>query len=148
VTTSTVIFDLDGVLVDSEPLWREGFRAAVELVATSVGDDVPQLSDDELRQYEGGRVPDTVATLAAALFGDDIAPETLDAAVEVAITTASELFAEHPTPIAASVVVTVTKRSAPWQYCHLPVPASKNWSESKNRTQQKRKRVKNQQQNL
>ena len=103
MTRSTVIFDLDGVLVDSEPLWREGFRAAVALIATSVGAEVPHLSDDELRQYEGGRVPDTVATLAAALFGDAIAPETLDAAVEVAITTASELFAEHPTPIAASV---------------------------------------------
>ena len=68
VTTSTVIFDLDGVLVDSEPLWREGFRAAVDVIASSLGTTAPSLSDDDLREYEGGRVPDTVATLAAAVF--------------------------------------------------------------------------------
>jgi mannitol-1-/sugar-/sorbitol-6-/2-deoxyglucose-6-phosphatase len=103
VTTSVVIFDLDGVLVDSEPLWREGFRAALDVVAASLGTTAPRLSDDDLRQYEGGRVPDTVATLAAAVFGSEITPETLGAAVDRAIETASRLFAEHPRPIVSSV---------------------------------------------
>ena len=103
MTGSAVIFDLDGVLVDSEPLWREGFRAAVDLIARSLGRTAPSLSDDELRHYEGGRVPDTVATLAAELFGDEVSSDTLRAAVDVAVATASRLFAEDPTPIAASV---------------------------------------------
>jgi len=104
VTTSAVVFDLDGVLVDSEPLWREGFRAALDVIATSLGTTAPSLSDDDLVEYEGGRVPDTVATLASALFEDEVAPETLSAAVDAAIETASRLFAEHPRPIAPSVV--------------------------------------------
>ena len=104
MTTAAVIFDLDGVLVDSEPLWREGFRAALDVIATSLGTTAPALSDDDLRQYEGGRVPDTVATLASAVFDGEVAPETLSAAVAVAIETASRLFAEDPRPITASVV--------------------------------------------
>jgi mannitol-1-/sugar-/sorbitol-6-/2-deoxyglucose-6-phosphatase len=104
VTRPVVIFDLDGVLVDSEPLWREGFRAALAVIAASLGTTAPELSDDDLRKYEGGRVPDTVATLAAAVLAGEVAPETLKAAVDRAIETASRLFAEHPRPITASVV--------------------------------------------
>ena len=104
MTATVVIFDLDGVLVDSEPLWREGFRAALDVIATSLGTTAPSLSDDDLVGYEGGRVPDTVATLAAGVFDAEVAPETLSAAVDTAIETASRLFAEHPRPITASVV--------------------------------------------
>ena len=77
MTTGVVIFDLDGVLVDSEPLWREGFRAALDLIATSLGTTAPSLSDDDLEEYEGGRVPDTVATLASAVFDGEVEPETV-----------------------------------------------------------------------
>jgi mannitol-1-/sugar-/sorbitol-6-/2-deoxyglucose-6-phosphatase len=99
-----MIFDLDGVLVDSEPLWREGFRAALDLIAASLGTTAPSLSDDDLREYEGGRVSDTVANLAAVVFDGEVAAKTLSAAVEIAIDTASRLFAENPRPITASVV--------------------------------------------
>ena len=104
MTAPVAIFDLDGVLVDSEPLWREGFRAALDVVAASLGTVAPHLSDDDLREYEGGRVPDTVATLATGVFDREVAPEALGAAVDTAVETASRLFAEHPRPIAASVV--------------------------------------------
>lgn len=49
-----VIFDMDGVLIDSEPLWR---RAEIERFA-AVG---VHLSDEECRQTMGFRIDETVA---------------------------------------------------------------------------------------
>jgi mannitol-1-/sugar-/sorbitol-6-/2-deoxyglucose-6-phosphatase len=49
-----VVFDLDGVLVDSEGLWRSAYAAVL-----SQHLDEP-VSPDELVAYEGGRVPDTI----------------------------------------------------------------------------------------
>jgi mannitol-1-/sugar-/sorbitol-6-/2-deoxyglucose-6-phosphatase len=103
VTRRVVIFDLDGVLVDSEPYWREGFRAAIEIIAADLGTTSPAMSDEELHGYEGGRVPDTVRTLAAAMFDAEVPEETIDRAVDAAIARATTLFAEDPRPITASV---------------------------------------------
>lgn len=102
MTGSAVIFDLDGVLVDSEPYWREGFRTAVGVIAEQLGTAPPDLSDDDLRSYEGGRVPDTVRTLAEALFAE-VPDELISEAVDQAVHRASALFAEDPRPIEASV---------------------------------------------
>lgn len=99
-----VIFDLDGVLIDSEPFWREGFRAAVRSLSETAGRPTPELTDAALVRYEGGRVSDTVAQLAR-----DLVPELssdqgeLDRASDVAIETASRLFGQEPSPIADSI---------------------------------------------
>jgi HAD superfamily hydrolase (TIGR01509 family) len=97
-----VIFDLDGVLVDSEPYWREGFRAAMEVVAADLRTTAPVMTDEELHRFEGGRVSDTVRTLAEALFGSVPEPTIMDA-VDAAVERARALFAEEPRPITASV---------------------------------------------
>jgi HAD superfamily hydrolase (TIGR01509 family) len=96
------IFDLDGVLVDSEPYWREGLRVAMAVIAADLGTTAPVLSDEELHRFEGGRVSDTVRTLAKAVFGD--VPEgTIEDAVGAAIERARSLFTEEPRAISASV---------------------------------------------
>jgi HAD superfamily hydrolase (TIGR01509 family) len=101
-----VIFDLDGVLVDSEPYWREAFRAAMDVIAADLGTTAPAMSDEELHEYEGGRVSDTVRTLAAAVFGT-VSEETIEHAVEAGIERARTLFAKEPRAISASVETAV-----------------------------------------
>ena len=100
-----MIFDLDGVLVDSEPYWRQGFRAAVQQIAHGLGASAPEMSDEDLKKYEGGRVPDTVERLATHLFPgeEDRSTALLPAAVDRAIDTAMGLLADDPRAITASV---------------------------------------------
>ena len=99
-----VIFDLDGVLIDSEPFWREGFRAAIGHLAERSGRVAPDLPDSVLVRYEGGRGRDTVADLVRDLLPElSENAEQLRAASEVAIETASRLFSQDPRPIADSV---------------------------------------------
>lgn len=126
MTRRCVIFDLDGVLVESEPYWREGFRAGVAQIARRLDRPVPSLSDDELVQYEGGRVPDTLTRLARHLFALD--PDQLGTeipfATDTAIETALTLVKRDPSPIVPSVetartlvdegyVIAVASSSAP-----------------------------------
>jgi HAD superfamily hydrolase (TIGR01509 family) len=105
VNDRAVIFDLDGVLVDSEPYWREGFREASRVIARRLDTAAPELSDEELRSYEGGRVPDTVRTLAEQLFGlsGDREEQLVEEAVRAAVHRASALFEVDPQPHEATV---------------------------------------------
>jgi beta-phosphoglucomutase-like phosphatase (HAD superfamily) len=54
-----VVFDMDGVLIDSEPTWR----AVEREVATNVG---VELSDEDLERTMGVRIPEVVDTWYAS----------------------------------------------------------------------------------
>lgn len=101
-----VIFDLDGVLVDSEPYWRDGFRSALSLLADAAGADDPAPDDEALHEFEGGRVPDTIRTLTEHyLPSAEIDDARTAAAVDRAIATAIALLRETPRAIANNVDV-------------------------------------------
>ncbi len=57
---TAVIFDLDGVLVDSEPLWSAGFAEVVNEYAAGQGWVSPGLVPGQLGAYQGGRVNETL----------------------------------------------------------------------------------------
>lgn len=99
-----MIFDLDGVFVDSEPYWREGFRAAVDHAARAAGLPSPEVSDETLRAYEGGRASDTVAKLVQHEFADEaFSDELLAEAVDRAVAEAVSLMRTRPAPIESNV---------------------------------------------
>lgn len=101
-----VIFDLDGVLVDSEQYWRDGFRSAVSFLAGELGVEVTPPTDAKLHRFEGGRVSDTVRSLAEHFFpGEELHESQLEAAAVRTIQTASELLERDPHPIATNVSV-------------------------------------------
>ena len=100
-----VIFDLDGILVDSEVYWRAGFRETIDVLAEEAGLTPPGLTDEVLVQYEGGRVPDTIGALVRdhlpSLWPLD--DERLLDAVHVAVGTASRRITEVPRTLDDSV---------------------------------------------
>lgn len=51
---NAVIFDMDGLLIDSEPFWRRAQIAAFNSVGVS-------LTDDDMRQTMGRRIDEVVA---------------------------------------------------------------------------------------
>lgn len=101
-----VIFDLDGVLIESEPLWREGFRAAVLFLSRELDVTATLPSDDDLKRFEGGRVTDTVRSLAAHYFPDaPVNEKLLERAAAHTIQTATELLRLDPPVIRQNVEV-------------------------------------------
>jgi beta-phosphoglucomutase-like phosphatase (HAD superfamily) len=102
---SCVIFDLDGVLVESEPYWQAGFADVVNAVAAQSGWPDPGLHSDHLAAYQGGRVDETLRDILTKLgqpeaATDDLLVRQLTAQV---IERASTAFRDRPTPILASV---------------------------------------------
>lgn len=100
-----VIFDLDGVLVDSEVHWRAGFRATIDALAVEAGLEPPHIPDVELLAYEGGRVPDTLQALVRdylpSLF--PLSPEKLRRATDACVGVSARRITESPRTIMDSV---------------------------------------------
>ena len=100
-----VIFDLDGVLVDSEVHWRAGFRETIDALAVEAGREPLEIPDRELVAYEGGRVPDTIQALVAAYlpFLAPLSRGRLDEATDVCVAASSRRIAVEPRTIEDSV---------------------------------------------
>ena len=110
-----VIFDLDGVLVDSEPHWRAGFRETIDTLATGAGLEPPGIPDDELVAYEGGRVPDTLAALVRDYLPSlhPLSPALLQEATDTCVAASSARIAATPRTIAPARAPAAGKALAP-----------------------------------
>src|SRR5690242_17504698 len=101
-----VIFDLDGVLVDSEPYWQEGFAQIANQFCVERGFPDPGLSAEQMSRFQGGRVNDTVATILSELGHRDLADAaTVKALTDRVVDHVSRRFAESSNEVASSVRV-------------------------------------------
>lgn len=101
-----VIFDLDGVLVHSEPYWQRGFAEVVNRFCVDRGLPDPGLTASEMSRFQGGRVNDTVATILRDLgHGDYVDATTVAELTDDVIDHVSEQFAENANAIESSVAV-------------------------------------------
>jgi HAD superfamily hydrolase (TIGR01509 family) len=101
---TAVVFDLDGVLVESEPLWQQGFADVVNAYTAAQGQGDPGLRADDLHRFTGGRVNDTVRTLLTAL-GHEAPAELVAALSDRVINQVSLAFPEQDAVIDDSVDV-------------------------------------------
>lgn len=103
---SAVIFDLDGVLVESEPYWRQGLADVLNEWTRRSGPMSSALTSDDLRAYEGGRVSDTLTrVLVAGGHRGASDPAVVASLTEQVVRQVSALFEARPAPIEASVAV-------------------------------------------
>lgn len=101
-----VIFDLDGVLVNSEPYWQEGFAAIGNEFCVERGLPDPQLTPAQMSRFEGGRVNDTVTAILTELgHGEHVDAATVRELTDRVIARVSTQFAEHSNAIESSVRV-------------------------------------------
>jgi sugar-phosphatase len=104
-----VVFDLDGLLIDSEPFWR---RAEMEVFAT-VG---VVLTEDETRQTMGLRIDDAVGHWFERRPWEGRSPVEVERAVTARV--AEMIEAEgSPMPGALAVVDLCRRRSIPTAVC-------------------------------
>ncbi len=99
-----VIFDLDGVLVDSEPYWQHAFQQTANDHLRRLEQDQKPFTRADVRQFEGGRVNESLTRMLhardqpAAVTDRLIERLTADVIADV-----SARFAQHPTSIGSSV---------------------------------------------
>lgn len=101
-----VIFDLDGVLVNSEPYWQEGFAEVATQFCLEHGLPDPGLTAEQMSRFQGGRVNDTVAAIMSELgYGNYTDPGMVNALTDRVIDHVSAQFAENANEIPSSVRV-------------------------------------------
>jgi mannitol-1-/sugar-/sorbitol-6-/2-deoxyglucose-6-phosphatase len=102
---SAVLFDLDGVLVESEPYWQEGFAAVVNEFATESGWGDPGLTTKQMAEFLGGRVDDSLSTILEAIGHPEAAADgaTMGTLTERVVDFASYAFEREPITIESSV---------------------------------------------
>lgn len=100
-----MIFDLDGVLVDSEPYWQAGFAEVVNTFAGESRWVDPKLTVAHMGQYQGGRVDETLGDILTKLGHPEAAADAtiIDALSGRVIDHASAAFIQEPTVISSSV---------------------------------------------
>ena len=94
-----VIFDLDGTLIESEPLWRKAFLEVTRDFLDDNGIRYRNTFPDDMTRFEGGRVPDTVNELLKwlELYEPLNAPE-VDVLIKRVVAQVTSWFVERPTP--------------------------------------------------
>jgi sugar-phosphatase len=104
-----VVFDLDGLLIDSEPFWR---RAEIEVFAT-VG---VELTESETRQTMGLRIDDAVGHWFERRPWEGMSPVEVERAVTARV---AELIEAEGTPMpgALDVIDLCRARSIPMAVC-------------------------------
>lgn len=105
---SAVIFDLDGVLVESERHWRRAFADVANEVATKQRwRRAAPLTSEAMRSYTGGRVNETLRDIFTAIGHPEAAADgdLIDQSTKRAVEEASRGFLADPQPICASVEV-------------------------------------------
>lgn len=98
-----VVFDLDGVLVDSEPYWQAAFAAVANAYIEENKLERAELSASDLHAFEGGRANDTMRAIVSDLAGRDLSEEEVEDLTDRVITLVCARFVAAPTPISASV---------------------------------------------
>ena len=101
-----VIFDLDGVLVNSEPYWQRGFAEIATQFCLQRGLPDPGLTPEQMSRFQGGRVNDTVTAIMSELgYVGYLNPATVVALTDQVIAHVSGQFSENANAIESSVRV-------------------------------------------